>query len=79
VLTSRPVTLFVAAVVGALFLAGLAVHGFVGGVMLAVVAGGLVILSAAAWQHIPSRGRAFRVAIVIAVTALAVAKLVDRL
>lgn len=70
-LRSRPVTLSLAAAVGALFVAGLAVRGRTGGVLLLVVAAALVILSVAAWPSIPQRGRAARLAVLALVIALA--------
>ena len=73
-------TLIVAAgVVGLLALAGLVVHGPVGGVLLLLVAAVLVTLSARAWAHVPARGRPVRVFVVLLVVALVLAKLADRL
>ena len=71
---SRGVVLLIAIAVGATFVAGLAIHGAVGGVLLLVVAALLVLLSVGAWGHIRSRGRPVRVLIAAAVVALAVAK-----
>jgi hypothetical protein len=75
VLDSRPVTLLLAAGVGALFVAGLAVDGVTGAVLLMLVLAGMVALSAAAWERIPSRGRAARIVLALAVAGLVVLKL----
>jgi hypothetical protein len=72
VLRSRPITLLVAGAVGALFIAGLFVHGHVGAVLLLAVAVVLVTLSAAAWPSIPERGRRVRIGVVAVVVVLAV-------
>lgn len=79
VLSSRPVTILAAAVVGAVFIAGLAVHGVGGGVLLLIVAGLLVLLASASWSHRQGPVRPIRVVMIAAVTALAVAKLVGAL
>lgn len=71
-LRSRPVTLLLAGAVGALFIAGLVVHGHVGAILLLAVAVLLVTVSAAAWPVIPERGRRMRMVIVAVVVVLAV-------
>jgi uncharacterized protein DUF6703 len=76
VLRSRPVTLLLAGAVGALLVAGLAVHGVGGGLILAVVAVLLVLLSSATWAHLHPRGRVVRVVVIAFVSGIAVAKLV---
>jgi hypothetical protein len=75
VLDSRPVTLLLAAAVGALFVAGLAVDGSAGALLLVLVLAGLVALSAATWERVPPRGRAARGVIVLAVAGLVVLKI----
>jgi hypothetical protein len=77
VLDSRPVTLLLAAVVGALFVGGLAVDGALGALMLAAVLAGMIVLSATTWDRIPARGRAARVIVARAVAGLVVLKLTD--
>lgn len=76
-LDSRPVTLLLAAAAGALFVAGLAVDGAAGALLLAMVLAGMIALSAATWERIPGRGRAARVIIMLAVAGLVVLKLTD--
>lgn len=71
-LRSRPVTLLVAGAIGALFLAGLLVHGHVGAILLLAVAVVLVTVSAAVWPALPERGRRLRIAVVVLVVVLAV-------
>jgi hypothetical protein len=61
--------------VGALVVAGLVVHGPVGGVLLGIVVAALVFLSSATWAVLPARGRVARGLVIGAVTALAVLKL----
>jgi hypothetical protein len=75
VLRTRLLILLVALVVGVVFIAGLAVHGRGGGLLLAVVAVLLVALSLPTWPHLHPRGRGVRAVVIVGVTALAVAKL----
>jgi hypothetical protein len=79
VLASRPVTLLVAIGVGAAFDVGLLLDGIVGAVVLLAVAALLGALTAAAWEHVPPRGRPLRLAVLGLVTAIAVVKLVSAL
>lgn len=72
---SRLVNLLVATVVGVLFLVGLLLSSAAGAVLLLAVAAFLVVLSAAAWPTIPSRGRTLRVLVVGAVLLIAVLKI----
>ena len=76
-LASRPVTLLAAAAVGALFLVGLLVDGVAGALVLLAVAVLLAVLAAAAWDHVPARGRPVRLAIIALVAVIAVVKLVQ--
>lgn len=64
-----------AAVVGGLFVAGLFVHGVVGGILLVLVAAALGALTRAAWPHLPDRGRPVRLLVIAAIAAIAIAKL----
>ena len=75
---SRLANLLVATAVGILFLAGLIIHGVAGAVLLLAVAIGLGYLSLHAWSAIHPRGRAARVAVLAAVVAVAIAKVVTR-
>jgi hypothetical protein len=76
VLRSRAATVAVAVAVGALFVAGLAVGGALGGILVLVVAAALVVLSSATWERLPAQGRGTRIAVVLVVAAIGVAKLV---
>jgi hypothetical protein len=63
-----------AAVVGALFIAGLFIHGALGGILLLATAVILGVLSSATWHRIPSRGRPLRILIILVVIAVALVK-----
>ena len=65
--------------VGAVFLAGLVVHGAVGGLLLLLVAATLALFSAGEWHRVRREGRAPRILIIVAVAALAVLKLAGKL
>jgi hypothetical protein len=67
------------AAVGIVFIAGLAIHGPVGGVLLLLVAATLVLFSARVWRHVRREGRPLRVVVLAAVIGLAVAKLTGKL
>ncbi len=60
-----------AAIVAALFIAGLVIHGALGGVLLLITALILGVMTSAVWHHIPSRGRPLRILIVLVIIALA--------
>jgi hypothetical protein len=79
VLRTRLLILLVALAVGVMFVAGLVMHGVGGGLLLAVVAILLVVLSIPTWPHLHPRGRAVRAVVIVGVTALAVAKLAGAL
>jgi len=66
-------------VIGGLTIAGLAVHGPVGGVLLLIVAAVLVSLSVGAWGRIRPQGRPIRILIAAVILGLAIAKLASRL
>jgi hypothetical protein len=72
---SRLVIVLGAVAVGACFVAGLFLHGPGGGGFLALTDVVLIALTGAAWSHIPPRARPFRVVVIVAIAALAVAKL----
>lgn len=65
-----------AAVVGAVFAAGLFIHGRGGGALLLLADGALITLSLATWTRVPPQGRPLRIFIIATVGTLAVAKLV---
>jgi hypothetical protein len=72
---SRFVIILSACAVGALFAAGLFVHGRLGGALLAVTSVVLIALSGANWDRVDPRARPLRVAMIVAVATLAVVKL----
>ena len=72
---SRLANLLVAIAVGAIFLAGLFIHGVVGAVLLLSVAVFLAYLSSQAWPVIHPRGRVARILLLVLVVAVAVVKL----
>jgi drug/metabolite transporter (DMT)-like permease len=76
---SRGNLLLLAAVVGVLFLVGLAVHGPPGGVVLLVVAAALLVLTARAWRHVRRQGRPLRLLVLAAVLVLALLKIAHRM
>ena len=65
--------------VGIVFLVGLVLHGAVGGVLLLLVAATLALFSASAWPRIRPEGKLPRLLVILAVAALAVAKLAGKL
>jgi hypothetical protein len=77
VVRARLVNLLLAAVVGAVFVAGLFLHGVVAALLLLAVVAVLVLLTAAAWSAIPvhGAGRPGRVLVIAVVLLLAGAKL----
>jgi hypothetical protein len=72
----RGPVILVAAAIGALFVAGLFIHGVVGAVLLLLTDVVLVTISAALWSRIRPQGRPLRVGIIVIIAAIAVAKLV---
>jgi hypothetical protein len=62
--------------VGAVFLAGLFIPGFVGAILLLAIAGLLVTLSSVTWPALRQRERVMRTLIVVAIVVIAVAKIV---
>jgi hypothetical protein len=75
VLASRPITLLAALLVGVVFVVGLLVEGLVGGLIVLGVAALLTVLTAAAWGHLPERGRGFRIAVIAVVAVIGVIKI----
>lgn len=75
-LRSRAATLLGATVVGAVFLAGLFVHGRVGAALLLLVAVLLGVLTASTWPQLAANRRTPRVLVIVAVVVVAVLKLV---
>lgn len=76
-LASRPVTLLLAGVVGAAFVAGLLVDGVGGALILLGVAVVLGALTVAAWSHVAPKGRPLRLAVLVLVALIAVVRLVQ--
>ena len=71
--------LLLVAAVGVVFLAGLFIHGAIGGVLLLLVAATLVLFSAGAWPRVRREGKLPRILIIVVVVALAAAKLAGKL
>lgn len=72
---SRLTAILIVLAVGALVVAGLIVHGVVGGILLGVVVAALVFLSSATWAGLSTRGRVARGLVIGAVSGIAVVKL----
>jgi hypothetical protein len=70
--------LLIALAVGVVTVAGLAIHGPVGGVLLLLVAAMLVLLASGTWGRVQRDGRAVRLGIIALVLLLAVLKLAGR-
>lgn len=75
---SRLANLLVAAAVGAIFVAGLFIHGVVGAVLLLAVALLLGYLTSQTWPTLHPRGRNARLLVLAVVVVVAVVKLVTR-
>jgi len=76
---SRGLALLLVIAIAGLTIAGLAVHGLVGGICLLAVAAVLVTLSVGAWGRLRPHGRPVRILIAAIVLGLAVAKLAGSL
>lgn len=63
-----------AAIVGAVFLAGLFIHGALGGVLLLITAIMLGIFTSAIWHRLPPARRPVRIVIILVVVAVALVK-----
>jgi hypothetical protein len=67
--------MFAAAVVGAVFAAGLFIHGRVGGALLLVTAAILGTLTRLSWTRVRPQGRPLRLVVIVAVIVIGVIKL----
>jgi hypothetical protein len=76
---SRSLALLLVIAIFGLSVAGLAVHGALGGVFLLVVAGVLVTLSVGTWGQVRRQGRPVRILIAGTLAVLAVLKLAGKL
>ena len=76
---SRGLALLLVIVIAGLTIAGLAVHGPVGGILLLAVVAVLVTLSVGAWGQVRRQGRPVRALIATVLLGLAIAKLMGRL
>ena len=76
---SRGLALLLVIAISGLTIAGLAVHGPVGGVLLLIVAAVLVTLSVGAWGRVRPQGRPVRVLIAAVIVGIAIAKLANHL
>jgi hypothetical protein len=72
----RLLILLGALAVGALFLAGLFIHGRIGGALLILTAAVLSGLSRLVWAQLRPQGRPLRIVIIVAIAAYGVVKLV---
>jgi hypothetical protein len=75
---SRLVIVLGAVAVGAVFVAGLFVHGPGGGGFLALTDIALIALTGTAWSHVQPKARPFRIAVIVVIAALAVVKLAGK-
>ena len=71
--------LLLVAAVGLVFLAGLVIHGVVGGVLLLLVAATLLLFTSGAWSRVRREGKLPRILIIALGLALAVAKLLRKI
>jgi hypothetical protein len=71
----RLVIVLAALAVGALFAAGLFVHGRLGGALLILTDAILIALTRTAWAQVRTQGRPLRVLIIVAIAVVAVVKL----
>jgi hypothetical protein len=68
--------MFGAAVIGAMFAAGLFIRSRFGGVLLLVTDGALIWLAMLTWPHLRPRDKALRVIVMAVIAMIAVGKLV---
>ena len=74
---ARRLLIFLGALcMGALFFAGLFIHGRVGGALLLVTAAILAGLTRTVWAQVRPQGRPLRIVIIVAVGAVGVLKLI---
>jgi hypothetical protein len=64
-----------AVAVGAIFLAGLFIHGPVGGGLLLLTVAILIALTRLTWERVRPQGRPLRLVVIVAIAVLAVIKL----
>jgi len=72
----RLVIVLGAAIVGAVFVTGLFIHGPVGGGLLLLTDAVLIALARITWPHLRPAGRPLRIIVIVAVAAFAVVKFV---
>lgn len=72
----RLANLLVASTVGAIFVAGLFIHGWVGGVLLLITAAILASLTRLLWNRVRPQGRPLRVLVITAITVIGIIKIV---
>jgi hypothetical protein len=72
----RVLTYLVSVAIGVLFAAGLFVHGRAGGGLLLITVAVLIALAMTSWGNTRRQGRPIRIAVILVITAIAVAKLV---
>jgi hypothetical protein len=71
----RLALLLAAAAVGGTFVAGLFIHGVVGGVLVLATAAILASLTAMLWQHVQPKARPLRVAIIAVIVVIGILKI----
>jgi len=72
----RSLTILGALIVGAMFVAGLFIHGRVGGLLLLITTVVLALVTSAVWPQLPARHRTPRLVIIAVVAVLALVKLI---
>jgi hypothetical protein len=72
----RLLILLAALVVGGVFVAGLFIHGRIGGALLLVVDAVLIGMARVTWPHLRPQGRPLRLIVIAAVGVIAVVKLI---
>jgi hypothetical protein len=72
----RFVTLLVAGTVGAIFAAGLFIHGRAGGALLLLTDAVLIGLAFLTWRRLPPKGRPLRLVVIAVIAVLAAIKLI---
>lgn len=72
----RLVTILVAGTMGAIFAAGLFIHGRVGGALLLLTDAVLIGLAFLTWRRLPPKGRPLRLVVIATIAVLAAIKLI---
>jgi hypothetical protein len=72
----RQVIILTALAVGTLFVVGLFIHSWLGGVFLLVTAAILASITRAVWGQIPAKGRPLRIVIIAAIAIGGLVKLI---